>query len=1132
MALVVIILAAALLFVWLDIGTVFNPPYLLLLLNLTFIIGVFTAVAVLAARSFAQSGSWPVLWMGSASLLYALAALTGGLLSAVSDSNAAVTTHNTGVLLTGFLLLVAAFSAAKEIAPSSETRYKRLVTIGQIYFGGLIFMVFLAAVSIRGLMPPFFAAQGPTAFRQMVLGTGILFFVTSSAVFLDVYRKLRTGLLYWFSLGLLLEAVGLFGVLLINTVGTPLTWIGRIAQYLGGIYVFIAILTAINEARYRQVSLTEVMSSYFAPALGFRALFENIPDAVVVTDLDHNIITWSQGAEELYGWKADEVIGRKMSDILPTTLAGVTWEEVIKRLKDGNRWQGEVIRRRKDGSQLTVSLATSPIRNEQGQVVALLGVGRDITERKKAEEALHETTDYLNNLLDNANAPMIVWDTEYRVARFNHAFEILSGISANDIIGKPIDVLFPEDSRQESLEKIHRTITIGEKWVVVEIPIRKTDGAIRTVLWNSATIYTANGKTPVATIAQGQDITERNRAEKALARAAQDWERTFDSMPDLVAILDTDYHIVRTNKTMAERLGLTPEKCVGLTCFQCVHKLNVPHELCPHRLSMADGKEHIAELHEPNMGGDFIVSTTPLHDADGKLIGSVHVARDITQRKRAEEALSYLASYPRLNPNPIIELDLAGKAIYVSPAAQRLFPNIKAGGNVLGHPFLSSVVPLLQSPPTDKGEPLVFEVAVGDIWYHQTLVFTGDRARVYALDITERKKAEAELKQHRDHLEELVKERTRELSESEERFATAFQSSPAAQRLVDFETFQIVDVNDSFLRLTGYSLEEVIGRISTELGLFKEEPAAHLERRRILKEKGRFTDCPMTVLTKAGEERHCLMSSEVISLNDKLHSLSVLEDITELKRAEAVREAEHQDRLRAYEKLAQIGRLSGSIAHELRNPLAVIDSSLVLLKMKLKEPDNVVNTHLDRIKLAVDRSLTAIQTLLEQARIKEPLLTTHDLREVVAEIVDSCGVPAGVKVVKNFSDCAVWVGADKEQLRLAFENIVKNAVEAMNGRGTIRLEIRKSDKTGQVIFQDSGPGIAPEHIDRIFEPLFTTKPAGVGFGLPNARMIIGKHGGTIEVKSEAGKGAAFIVYLPLRGDGETSGQVTSGKNQV
>ena len=172
----------------------------------------------------------------------------------------------------------------------------------------------------------------------------------------------------------------------------------------------------------------------------------------------------------------------------------------------------------------------------------IMEMGIDITEQKQAQEALRkahdelemrvhertkelrETRDYLDNLFNYANAPIIVWNSKLEITRFNHAFERLTGRFADEVLGAKVDILFPDDSRDESMKHI-REATSGERWEVVEIPIKHKDGTVHILLWNSATIYAPDGKTATATIAQGQDITERKKMEEALLKSEQDLNR-------------------------------------------------------------------------------------------------------------------------------------------------------------------------------------------------------------------------------------------------------------------------------------------------------------------------------------------------------------------------------------------------------------------------------------------------------------------------------------------------------------------------------------------------------------------------------------------------------------------------------
>ena len=152
-----------------------------------------------------------------------------------------------------------------------------------------------------------------------------------------------------------------------------------------------------------------------------------------------------------------------------------------------------------------------------GDISFAINAMQEKTEREKAEDLLRETTNYLNNLFDYANAPIIVWDPQFHITRFNHAFERLTGLKSSEVLGKPLDTLFPEASKVESLDYIQRT-TAGERWEVVEIRIQSKNGETHTVLWNSATLFDAAGKNMIATIAQGQDITARKKAEEEVKK--------------------------------------------------------------------------------------------------------------------------------------------------------------------------------------------------------------------------------------------------------------------------------------------------------------------------------------------------------------------------------------------------------------------------------------------------------------------------------------------------------------------------------------------------------------------------------------------------------------------------------------
>jgi len=177
--------------------------------------------------------------------------------------------------------------------------------------------------------------------------------------------------------------------------------------------------------------------------------------------------------------------------------------------------------------ELAISLVLFCLLTSWGVKIAAESIGQVIDREKEmknqAEENLRKTTEYLQNLLNYANAPIIVWDPEFRITRFNHAFERLTGRTEQEVIGQNLSILFPEASRESSLDLIKKTLA-GERWETVEIPILNVSGEIRIALWNSANLVNPDG-TIISTIAQGQDITERKLVESEREKLIKDLEQ-------------------------------------------------------------------------------------------------------------------------------------------------------------------------------------------------------------------------------------------------------------------------------------------------------------------------------------------------------------------------------------------------------------------------------------------------------------------------------------------------------------------------------------------------------------------------------------------------------------------------------
>ena len=265
---------------------------------------------------------------------------------------------------------------------------------------------------------------------------------------------------------------------------------------------------------------------------------------------------------------------------------------------------------------------------------------REITERRRALEALQSTLRRFYAILSNMYSAVLLVTAEGSVEFANQTFceyfglkespQSFVGLASGEMIGKIIPAyLRPE----EAIARIKQIVSDGKPVKGEEVAM--ADG--RTCLRDFVPVYVegrSHGRAWYHT-----DITERKRAEEELVRAKEEWDRTFAGVPDLIAIIDTNYRILRVNPAMAEHVGKPAGECAGLLCYEAVHGLSSPPDFCPHSRTLKDGLRHIEMLHEGRLGGDFEVSTMPIHDDGGRMIGSVHVAHDITDRLKAEKAL-------------------------------------------------------------------------------------------------------------------------------------------------------------------------------------------------------------------------------------------------------------------------------------------------------------------------------------------------------------------------------------------------------------------------------------------------------------------------------------------------------------
>jgi len=372
----------------------------------------------------------------------------------------------------------------------------------------------------------------------------------------------------------------------------------------------------------------------------------NAMDAgLLMLNRDGRIFFVNQALISMTGYETSELLGEELIEMFGKLSIPDDRQIAIEAVRTTLR--GEVPTpvpitiKSRDGQEITVLCGVSFIRDSEGKPDNTIVTFRDITDLKRTQEDLINTSSYLESLIYYANAPIIVWDPYFVITRFNRAFELLAGHNADEVIGQSLSILFPEESRNDSMKKIEFTLG-GQFWESVNIPILHRDGSIRFVVWNSANIYEDDSVTIKATIAQGQDITSRKQTEKAL-RDSEEWSHLLlRTMPSGLFTVDSNRRITSWNEVAEEITGLTVEEVVGEDCLSALN-CDMCREECILFAESVSKPVYNNECTIHVHGEDIILlkNLDVLRDSSGKVIGGLESFIDITEHKRLENELRH-----------------------------------------------------------------------------------------------------------------------------------------------------------------------------------------------------------------------------------------------------------------------------------------------------------------------------------------------------------------------------------------------------------------------------------------------------------------------------------------------------------
>jgi len=360
---------------------------------------------------------------------------------------------------------------------------------------------------------------------------------------------------------------------------------------------------------------------------------------MVALDADGNVTMLNREGCALLGWEESEALGRNWFD----TFVPEGLRDEVKRGHDllmaghvepMEHHENPVLTRRSE--ERLIAWHNAVLRDDRGRIVGTLSSGEDITERRRAEEALRESEARFRAIVTDQTEMINRFLPDGRVTFANEAAMRALGMAREELVGHSFFPLLPKDD-QERLKSLLASLNAENPVGTIEHQVRTASGEIRWHQWTNRAICDGQGRV-VEYQAVGRDITERKQAEDALRHSEAEKQAILDSMSEVVEYLDPDMRIVWANRAVAESLGRPLDQIVGRHCYAAWHGYSEPCPGCPTAKALRGGEPHEAEITSPD-GRSWIVRGYPVRGAEGRIVGAVDLALDVTERKRAEQAL-------------------------------------------------------------------------------------------------------------------------------------------------------------------------------------------------------------------------------------------------------------------------------------------------------------------------------------------------------------------------------------------------------------------------------------------------------------------------------------------------------------
>ncbi len=876
--------------------------------------------------------------------------------------------------------------------------------------------------------------------------------------------------------------------------------------------------------------LRQAQEALQASEARFRAVVASAPAAIVVA-LEGKIVLWNQGAERLFQYSQQEAMDQPVTMLIPEPYL-TQHGEAVQRFHasgetdlPGKSYEAQALR--KDGSQCPVQISLAVWQSAQGAFTS--AIITDITEQRRLEETRRSTEERFSLVFRASPIPIAIVTASSEILEVNDRYVEFSGYPSEDLVGhraRALGMWAEPADRQRFVDAMSREGHVRN----FEATFRRKSGETRNVLLSVESIELRDVAEPVR-VFMFTDITERRRGTDRLRESEERYRSLFDASVDTIITTDEDGRIVGWNRSAERMFGYAAAEVIGQPAT-----VIVPHG---YRDRHRAGLDHVKSGGEPHVigktveleglrrdGSEFPLefSLTAWTVASGRFYTAI--IRDITERKRAEEALrenqARLDLALRSTQMGVWHWDLVEDRRHFDDQICRLLGVDAAAFTGKAEEFFGAVHPddlesLKAALARTIEESVPYESEYRVVWPDGSVHFIAARGKLVrdesgwplringiAWEITERKRGEEALRQ------------------SEERYRLFFEQDLAGH-FISTTDGRVLACNPAFARIFGFSSPEEARK--KNIGSLYPNPEVREKFLDRLRAEKRLERLELELRQTDGQTVH-VVENAVGTFDDEGKLIEIRGYlIDETERYAAERE------FRQAQKMEAVGRLAGGVAHDFNNLLTVIFGYSDVLLQGL-EP-GPLHEAMQEIRRASERAAALTRQLLAFSRKQTLVPEVLDMGDVVSGMSTMVERLIGeeVKVSVVVSPGLGRVKADRGQLEQVLMNLAVNARDAMPKGGSLTFELQNVElddaytathaevEPGPYVLlaiSDTGTGMDAETQKRIFEPFFTTKETGkgTGLGLSTVHGIVHQSGGSIDVYSEPGRGTTFKVYLP------------------